>query len=695
MRKTLTVLAVLLVAVAMVGCRNKPPRIPLRPIGPDSLGTGDTGRYRTVSTDPNRDQIQYVMNWADNTFDTSALFRSGDTVTMKHVWTDTGWFALTARARDEKGNWSVAWSDTHMVHVYPGGNRRPYKPDMPAGPDSGWVGQWQVFTTKCVDPNGDSVSIVFVWDEGQVGLPIKAGSGVTVTDSVKYLSGGMKYIRAVARDPAGLLSDTSDPKAFKSLQTNTRPDKPVMSGPLRGIKDGPYYRFYATSTDPQRDRVQYKFFCGSDTTHGWTPLTVSGTAGMDSFRFTTLGSYGIRAIARDEGGLVSETSMVWTFQVVDEGTILWYADGDFVASPALGPVGSRSELRPGVICGDVDGYLIAIDAHQGEGLFRVMSSTDPEAFSASPTLSPTGVIYNGNDNGQMMAFTNEGAKLWDYPAVPSENDYNATAVIDATFLYVGGENLRLQKLDISGSTPTELWSHYLGEDLNSSPALLPSGNIVACDDSGYVTWLDQRGNVLWRYGTGASITSSPAVGPDGTIYFGTDQGKLVAMRDGSLQWTYDILPPFNDINSSPTIDADGNIYFGADNGTLYKLAPDGNLVWSYVVSSAGILSSPALAQDGVIYVVAEDEKLYAINPNGTERWSVELVPTVARRPGGHRQLSLSIASSPAIDGYGVIYVGSSTGLYAIAGRSGAPLMNSPWPMFHRDVRHTGKYGSTR
>jgi hypothetical protein len=52
-----------------------------------------------------------------------------------------------------------------------------------------------------------------------------------------------------------------------------------------------------------------------------------------------------------------------------------------------------------------------------------------------------------------------------------------------------------------------------------------------------------------------------------------------------------------------------------------------------------------------------------------------------------------VDSSAAIGMDGTIYVGSNGGiLYALYG--GAPLADSPWPMFGRDAQHTGRAGSS-
>ncbi len=51
-----------------------------------------------------------------------------------------------------------------------------------------------------------------------------------------------------------------------------------------------------------------------------------------------------------------------------------------------------------------------------------------------------------------------------------------------------------------------------------------------------------------------------------------------------------------------------------------------------------------------------------------------------------------VSSSPAIGPDGTVYVGCSDGyVYAVYSTS-LGLADSPWPMFHHDVRHTGRAG---
>jgi len=637
--------------------------------------------------------VLYIFDWGDNRFDTTNLNRSGDTVTLTHAWQDTGYYPVKVRAKDDKGNFSPDWSDTHLVHVAIGINQKPDAPNTPSGPDSGWAEEWQVFSTSATDPNGDSVQIMFLWDEGQTSLwSAWVASGTTVTDSVKYYTRGVKSIRALARDPADLVSDTSAAKSFTVLMANTAPNKPVVTGPARGIANGAYYRFYAWTQDPQSDSVQYKFFWGDGSSSNWTTLSPSGTRRMDSVRYTGLGSYPIRAIARDQLGAVSETSDVLVFDVVGEGTILWGVPGDdeFVSSPALGSCSSAAELRPAVLIGGTDGHLRAIDAYQGEVLFDVMPT--PEAYYSSPALGSDGTPYIGNDDGGVYAFRLNGSTKWTFPDSLSGDDMAATPVVDGNYLYVGGEDKFLHKLRDDGTGWTELWAYPLADEVLSSPVLTAAGDVIVCDDSGYVTALGPDGGFRWRYNVEGGITASPAIGPGDVIYVGTDQGKLLAISSsGSLLWTFTIPPPDNDINSSPVIDASGAVYFGCDNGNLYKLYSDSTVAWVANISTSPLTATPLLCADGIIYCAADNDTLYAINPDGSRRWAVWMgFSTVASQGHPPRRLSLTLAPSPVVDQYGIIYCASNQGVFAIAGRPSGTLLSSPWPMFHHDIRHTGK-----
>ncbi len=706
MRKDLALISVVLAVLMLtVGCKNKPPNIPARPVGPDSILQDTLATYSSVTTDPNRDQVLYVFDWDDSQNDTTNFNASGDTVSVSHAWTDTGSYAIRVKAKDEKGLFSADWSDTHMVYVIISGspvNHRPNPPDAPTGPDTGWVDSVQVFSASATDPDGDSVRLRFIWGEDNrvsYWSPL-VPSGATVTDSVTYFNYGVKNIRAVAMDKDSALSDTSSPKVFFANQSNTKPGKPTITGPGRGIKNGPEYRFYARSRDPEGDSVQYKFFWGDGDSSAWTQFYQHDIPVMDSWSYSAEGTYNLRAIARDQGGLVSDTSDSFTFVVVGEGTVIWgYLFGEeIISSPALTSVANtQGESRPAVVIGITNGLLVAMDAYLGEILHTVYEPTF-EAFHSSPAIGEDGTVYIGNENGNVYALDMVSDTFsWCYPDSLTGDDMGATPVVDGNNIYVGGENGCIQQLRDDGTSVTELWNYHLKEELNASPVLDPNGNLIVGDDSGYVYSFAPDHSLNWTFNVQGNITSSPAIGSDGTVYVGTEQSKLFAISSsGSQLWCYEITPS-TFIYSSPVIGLDGSIYFGANDGYLYRLdkttgQPMQN--WPVLLSQSEVSSTPAVSADGIIYVTSDDDVLHAVREDGTVAWNVELKQPESHQSKQRRFGAEDLLPSPVIDQYGIIYVASGfDGVFAIAGRSTGTLAQTPWPMFHHDIRHTGKFNT--
>jgi sugar lactone lactonase YvrE len=117
------------------------------------------------------------------------------------------------------------------------------------------------------------------------------------------------------------------------------------------------------------------------------------------------------------------------------------------------------------------------------------------------------------------------------------------------------------------------------------------------------------------------------------------------------------------------------IYIGSVDGKLYAISPAGVMEWEFDTGD-WICSSPALGLDNTIYVGSQNGGLYAINPDGSRKWVFET--------GGY------VDSSSAIGTDGTLYVGSTDGnLYAINTESRGPASAS-WPMFHHDLKHTGR-----
>jgi len=713
MRRSL-LLTVLVAAALMlaIGCSNKPPRIPAKPTGPTTVLFNAANEYHSVTTDPNKDKILYIFDWRDGGQDTTDYYTSGDPASASHAWADSGYFAIRVRAKDEKGNYSADWSDSLLVHVVGDttapSNHAPNPPAKPTVTGAFWIDSLVYAATSATDPDGDSVRIKFYWSDGQVTGPSGlVPSGATVTNSMTYTTRGSKFIRAVAFDVHGDSSDWSPAESIYINAINTAPGAPAFvraANPRRGIADGPTYRFYAQATDPQGDSVRYVFYWGTGDSFV-SALTPSGNYGMGMFRPTgDTATYILQVKAIDQFGAANPTIAVDTFSTVGEGMMIWSWDDDFVASPTMGAVTFQGQQYPGIVVGSTEGWMYFIDAYQSN-IVKQTGIADLDPYNSSCAVGMNGRFYVGCDDGALYAFDATGDTAWRFPAEPTGNEVSVTPLVDGNAVYFGGEDWLLHKLNDNGASFTEVWSKPLHNELISSPAMDNAGNIIAADDSGYVTSFTQNGDVNWTVRTGDSvgITSSPAIGPDNTVYVGTEAGRVHAIRDGATIWTYElpVVPPSprTAVSSSPIIGRDGDVYFTADDGMLYRLsAATGMPVsgWPKTVSTTPISSTPAQAADGVFYTIDDEEFLWAVNEDGSFKWRVELLIPPAKRGGSTpRRFGFDSQPSVMLDQYGIIYITSATGVFAIAGRVNGGLASTPWPMFHHDAKHTGKAGSRR
>lgn len=220
-------------------------------------------------------------------------------------------------------------------------------------------------------------------------------------------------------------------------------------------------------------------------------------------------------------------------------------------------------------------------------------------------------------------------------------------------------------------TGMKIWEFLTDGPVLSSPAIGSDGTIYI-GSSGGLYAINPDGTEKWKLAINISPNSSVAIGSDGTIYAGSFNCKLYAVNtDGTKKWEF-LAGDY--VKSSPIIDSDGTIYVGCDTSDLYAINPDGTEKWRFPAGNS-IESSPAISSDGTIYFGCYDSKIYAINSDGTKKWEFST--------------GNLIDSSPAIASDGTMYIGSEDSkLYAMTG-SGT-LANSPWPMFHHDLRHTGQ-----
>ncbi len=384
--------------------------------------------------------------------------------------------------------------------------------------------------------------------------------------------------------------------------------------------------------------------------------------------------------------LAADNTLKWKFSTGPAGSL--------DSSPALGPDGT-------VYISGANNYLYAVTAPTS-GTTGVLKWKYPIGGSttSSPAVGKDGTIYVGAFDHKLYAVTApatgaNGVLKWSYLTDAVINSSPAIAP-DGT-IYVGTDNGSVYALTPGASSATLKWKYVIPGEINpaiaSSPAIGRDGTIYVGAGL-YLYALDPNppttdGLLKWQYGTITTVTSSPAVGTDGTIYvgsvnmIGSGDNYLHAVNpaNGTSKWATPYATQFG-VNSSPAIGSDGTIYLGDNSGRLYAVNPDGTSKWPLPYGGLwNFYSSPAIGADGTIYIGSTDtithNNLHAVNPNGTGKWTFPTTDGI-------------YWSSPAIGGDGTVYIGSRDGfLYAVNTTCGG-LAQSPWPMFHHDMKHTGK-----
>ncbi|MEE9572719.1 MAG: hypothetical protein V3W20_06725, partial [Candidatus Neomarinimicrobiota bacterium] len=119
--------------------------------------------YTFVATDPDGEDLYYLIDWGDGTTDGwLGTFESGEEIIVPHTFDEAGIFEITAKARDIGECGEGEWSDPYEVMM---GNVAPSVP-LISGPSTGQAETAYDFTFTSEDPNGDDVSYYIKWDDG-------------------------------------------------------------------------------------------------------------------------------------------------------------------------------------------------------------------------------------------------------------------------------------------------------------------------------------------------------------------------------------------------------------------------------------------------------------------------------------------------------------------------------------------------
>ena len=201
------VVAASLMAFGGAGCKkNSAPDAP-QVQGPSLAKPGATLTFGFTSTDPDGNDVWYMVSWGDGTpLEWSSGRPSGGQYVQTHVYPDSGAYFIKAKAKDSNEAES-GWSDSIQVAV---GYLPPNTPFRPSGPTTCTTGVAYTYSARAIHPLGDNVAFQIYWGDtlGDWGYMVPSGDLYTTTHVFDTLGTYMIAVRA--RDERGLVSGWSD-----------------------------------------------------------------------------------------------------------------------------------------------------------------------------------------------------------------------------------------------------------------------------------------------------------------------------------------------------------------------------------------------------------------------------------------------------------------------------------------------------
>ncbi|VVB61970.1 Metallo-peptidase family M12B Reprolysin-like protein [uncultured archaeon] len=305
------------VDMTVVVKKNVPPLAPNTPDGEKTLEEKHRGTYTTSTTDPDGNKIQYMFDWdANSRHEYSSwtdLVPSGSSVSMSHKWNSSGIYYVKVKARDERGLESTGWSSALRVTVTgPPGNQNPNPPTILAGPSVGKAGGSYTFFVSAIDPDGDSVSFGWDWDnDGIINIDDwtdSAPSGYSKEVSHIWDDYGIYNVRVKAKDSYDHISEFSSSFVVQIYRDNP-PNKPNQpSGEIKP-KVNFVYTYLTKTSDVDGDQVLYIWDWGDGTNSGWLgPYDSNVTCEATHLWNVKDNNYTIKVKAKDIYGQESDWS---------------------------------------------------------------------------------------------------------------------------------------------------------------------------------------------------------------------------------------------------------------------------------------------------------------------------------------------------------------------------------------------------
>jgi hypothetical protein len=543
--------------VILTGCAKK---APLTPATPWADIRDDALCFLTTAADPSGLKVQYVFDWGNGDTTTTGLYKSGDTACCPRSFPDTGTFHIKVKARNEQGRASK-WSDECLFHA----STPPQLADTIVGLPRWAVDRWYRPSVKVMDPDGDSVSVKFIWGDSMASnwSPFVA-SGGTVTDSVKWQTTGRHVVHILLKDKGSMVNPNAGGKTV------------VVSA--FGI---------LWSTEPE------DWFT-------WGTSPVVGTIGGNVVVFTFLEN-GLACFAADGRLLwLSQTSVdypLYAPSLSADGSHLYYTDDNY-----------------GLFC---------LDAHTGAQVWNIDTL---RGHICTPAVGPGNSVYvsSGVYDNRVVKVRDLGATAavaWTRPLVHSGMAQIAITVSGGVYavtnVYDTFPSVRVWMLDSSGAILWQDSTHLFYAEYGIDLAVDSRGRLIVGNEMDSLFCFNPDGTIAWRRYIPDLYPGGVTIGYDDRVYVHDAYERYYCLNsNGNEEWTFLSSEASVGFNSVCAL-ADSSILAYADDGEyLTDIGPDGEVRWVYCLedSLGGVArrgprrdegdecSTPAVGPDGNVYV---------------------------------------------------------------------------------------------
>ena len=579
-----------------------------------------------------------------------------------------------------------------------------------AGTDDAGASLWWLWIapatgTVVVDTAGsdfDTTLDIFTGSTLATLVPVTSNDnyGTTVTSRVAFpVTALASYIIAV--------SGKTNTSGYAQLSISPAPanDHFANATPLAGESAQSTARNNSATTEPTEPRI-LGFAGGASLWYKWTaPRTGRFQVSAFTFDFNTL-------LAVYTGSSLANLALVAANDDTDLSATIQNSDSRCTVAATAGTtyyfqVDTKNPTSRGLVTVSVtdslwqlstDGSLVTNSVSVGPDGTLYLGTTSPDSRVyavnpdgslkwtyaagasmdlATPAIGPDGMIYFGAFDGNVTALTPAGTVRWQRALGTGSTSFAPALAADGT-LYTHHTNGSLYAL--SSADGTVKWSYNVGNvgSYYTAAIIAPDGTVYQGSVDKNLYALNPNGTLRWKFATGGDMLATPALDAAGNIYLATySTSRVISLTPAGVQrWVYAGVTVTNGISSSPCLSSDGTtVYLGATDRKVHALdAATGEPLWTYTTGGPILASSPAVDSNGVIYIGAYDGKLYALYPGGT-----------LKRTWDTAQY---LRSSPVIFGTTLYLASNDSKLYAFD--IGAYAGTGPWPQYRQNVRHLGR-----